>query len=274
MRRVLFFGIPLILAIIVFVGVVYFLGKNGGKGAIQVTANPKSNVYLNGQLIGQTPICKCEIKDMLSVGEYTIRIAPVEDGYSAFEQKIPVNKSVLTVVDRTFGKGVDSEGSIITLSPIDEKKVVQLLVLSSPDKTTVSLDNSESGNTPLLLKNVTESDHEVRFNKDGYREKIVRIKTVAGYKLTATVFLAINPQVLAPVVPTASPSAAPVVKVTILETPTGFLRVRTDPSVSAAEVTRVLPGALFELVSEQPDWYQIKLADGKLGWISSQYGKK
>jgi uncharacterized protein YgiM (DUF1202 family) len=63
-------------------------------------------------------------------------------------------------------------------------------------------------------------------------------------------------------------------KVTILETGTGFLRVRKGPSITEPELTRIKPGEEYEFVDEQQGWIQIKLPDGQLGWISSQYAKK
>lgn len=276
MRKVFLIVIPLLLAVIVFSGALYLLNNESGKGALQVTANPKSNLYIDKIYIGQTPLCKCEGKDMLVTGQYTIRVVPIEVGYSPFEEKISITKSVLTVVDRTFGKAADSEGSIITLIPLSDAKKLELLILSSPEKADVFLDNSPSGQTPLLLKNVTDSDHELRLTKEGYNEKIVRIRTVMGYKLSAKVFLGISPEVLnRNSTPTASPAATPVIaKVTILQTPTGFLRVREDASINGAEIARVLPGDVLELLEEKPDWFHIKLKDGKDGWISSTYAKK
>ncbi len=60
----------------------------------------------------------------------------------------------------------------------------------------------------------------------------------------------------------------------ILDTPTGFLRVRENNSVGSAEVARVTPGDSYELLEEQDSWFKIKLDAGSSGWISSQYAEK
>lgn len=275
MKKVILFATPLLLAVIVFSAALYFFNKDSGKGALQVTANPKSNIILNKTHLGQTPLCKCEGEDMLQSGEYTIRIVPIEAGFAPFEERITITKSVLTVVDRSFGKSSDSEGSIITLSPLVDPKKLELLIMSFPEKAEVFLDNSPSGQTPLLLKNVTDSDHELRLVKEGYNEKIVRIRTVLGYKLSTKVFLGVSQEILKKEeAPVASPSATPKVStVVILDTPTGFLRVRADATIGAAEVARVAPGDVLELIGKKEDWYHIKLTDGKQGWISNQYAK-
>lgn len=276
MKKLILFIIPLLIAIAIFFVFTFFTGKNTSKGALQITANPKSTVYLNGKIIGQTPLCKCETKDMLLTGDYTIRLVPTEGSFTPFEEKVPINKSVLTVVDRTFNPGTSSDGSIITLNPLESKKGIELLVISFPDRANVFLDNTASGQTPLLLKDITESDHEIRLAKDGYKDKIVRIRAVNGYKLTSTVYLGINPSLptLSPS-PVASPTASvKVPMVVILETPTGFLNVRSDAAVSSTLITTVTPGEKYELQEEKTDWFKIKLKDGKVGWISSQYARK
>ena len=272
----IFIGIIiLVIAILFAFGVQFFLLKTTGKGALQITSNPKSNVYLNGKLIGQTPLCRCDPQTMIESGEYTIRIVPIgEQNILPFEKKITIQKSVLTAVDETFKEGTSSEGSVITLTPLKDSKQIELLVLSFPDKASVYLDSVLSGTTPVLLKNITSSDHEVKLTKTGYREKIVRIKTTPGYQLQSVVYLGINPD-LPP--PTSSPSASPTPQkqmARILETPTGFLRVRSDSSISSSEIARVNPGESYEILDEKDLWFEIKLTDGRVGWISSSYAQK
>lgn len=278
MKKILPFVISFLIVVPAVTGLAYFLSNSSGKGALQVTSTPKSQVYLDGKLIGETPFCKCELPDMLKNGEYTIKLVPKEGGYSPFEEKIKITKSVLTAVDRTFGKGATSHGSVITLTPLEDKKTTQLLVLSLPDKADAFLDSSPKGVTPLLIKKITESDHELMLKKSGYKEKAVRIRTVSGYKLEALVFLGVSESLTnVSTVPTASPTATPkVVKITILQTPTtdNHLNVRESPSLSGKIISQVFTGETFDFMSEQNDWLEIKLTDGKTGWVSRQYAEK
>lgn len=279
MRKVLLFAVPPLLATVVLIAFGLFLYRNSGKGALQVTSIPESEVFLDGKPLGKTPLCRCELPDMLSVGDYTIRLVPTSsDGaFTPFEQKMTIEKSVLTVVDRTFRAGLESEGSLITLRPLRDKKTAEMLVLSLPDQADVSLDSNPSGKTPVLLRNVTESDHTLTFAKDGYQEKELRVRTVFGYKLEAIAMLGIaqTEATRAAAVAEASPSAMPVVvRVVILSTPTGFLRVREKPTVASAEIDRVTPSASFALLSEEAGWFQIRLPDGRSGWVSTQYARK
>jgi|SRR5581483_6790772 len=278
MKRFFLFVAPFFIALLV-IGVIVYLLRDSGKGALQVTSIPKSNVFINGKLIGQTPLCRCDPSEMFAVGDYSIKLEPLDTSFPPFEDKIQIGKSVLTVVDRTFGDGSTSEGSIITLTPNSDKKNAQLLIVSFPDNALVFLDSNQVQNTPMLLNNVTESDHEIKLQKEGYRDKTIRIRTVPGYKLTAEVFLGINPDFAA--AQQASQSAAATAsatlnttKVTILNTPTGYLNVRSDSSLSSPIIGQVNPGEVYVLISEKDNWFQIQLDKDKSGWISSQYAEK
>jgi hypothetical protein len=279
MKKILFIITPILLAIAIFVIIFIIVTKNTSKGALQVTSGPISKVYLDNKLVGQTPLCKCEVNDMIAAGIHSVRLVPLEGNLEPFEEKITITPSVLTVVDRTFGPGASSQGSVISLMPISDKKDAQLVVVSFPSKSQIFLDSNPAGMSPLLLKNLTVSDHEILLTKDGYKDKTLKIRTVLGYKLEALVFLGVNlTAATASALPSSSPSASPTpiasVKVLILNTPTGFLRVRADSSLGSAEVGRVNPGEIYDFLSETTGWYQIQLKDKTKGWISSQYAKK
>jgi uncharacterized protein YgiM (DUF1202 family) len=62
--------------------------------------------------------------------------------------------------------------------------------------------------------------------------------------------------------------------VVIKDTPTGFLRVRIEPSTSASESGRVKPGEKYSIVDEKSGWYEIKFDGVNNGWISGQYTSK
>lgn len=275
MKKVFYILAPFVLVILIFAAVLYFLSQNNSKGALQVTSTPVAKVYANGKLLGQTPLCACELKDMLAVGNYALRLVPTTGGFEPFEQTITIAPKVLTVVDRSFAAQGLGSGSIINLTPLNDPKDMQISVVSFPDSAQVFLDDNPQGQAPALLQNITESDHELKLSKTGYKDKIVRIKTTPGYKLEVLVFLGINPDVATATASSASASAVlPVAKVIVLNTPTGFLRVRDQPSLGGNEVGQVKPGETYQLLDERADWYQIKLTNGQSGWISSEYAQK
>jgi hypothetical protein len=281
MKKIVFvFIASFVLALALFLAVQYYLSVNAQKGALQVTSAPESKVYLNNKYLGQSPLCKCEAADMLSAGEYTIRLVPLDSSLREFQEKITISQAVLTVVDRKFGKNSLSEGSIISLTPLADKEKIELLVASFPQGSDVLLDDTTIGSTPLHYKDPTESDHVLKIRKEGYNDKEVRIRTPRGYKLTVTAYLSTN-AAAQPASGESSPTGGPTptptpeqARITILETPTGFLRVRATASTTGAEVGRVSPGQTYPLISEQAGWYEITLEDGTKGWISSEYATK
>jgi len=281
MKRFLLFLTPLLIAVLIFFSILFFLDRKTGKGALQVTSIPKSKVYLENKLIGTTPFCACDLAQMLDVGDYAIKLIPLDGNLSPFEEKITISKSTLTVVDRTFADNGSSDGSIISLIPLNNKKDVEVLIVSFPDKASVFLDRAPVGTTPLLLKQVSESDHDLRLTLDGYKDKSIKIKTALGFQLSSLVFLGVSVDLSNP--PVASPtatlsSAITVSKVLILNTPTGFLRVRENNSIASIEIAQVKPGESYELIEEKDNWFKVKLIspsdEGKVGWISAQYAIK
>lgn len=272
MKRTFAFLLLGALTFIAFGATVFLLSRNLGKGALQVTSEPNSKVYLDGKLIGTTPLCKCDANTTIPEGTYTIRLVG-EGNLPPFEQKIAISAKVLTVVDRTFVDGSGSSGSVITLSKLPDKNSLALMVTSFPDGAKIFLDSSFIGDSPYLLNDIAESDHELKLSKTGYKDKILKIRTSKGYKLEAQVYLAANPQEVQ--VSTPSASIAPSkTTVTILQTPTGFLRVRDSASLGGNQVGQVLPGETYDLLDEQNGWYKIKLKDATVGWVSSQYAQK
>lgn len=46
-----------------------------------------------------------------------------------------------------------------------------------------------------------------------------------------------------------------------------WANIRTEPSTSAALLTRCYPGTAMTLLATQGDWYKVKMPDGKVGWV-------
>ncbi len=270
MRKIFIFLTPLLIFTILFLLAVLIINKEGGKGALQVTSVPQSQVFLDDKLVGKTPLCLCELPELLKAGDYNIKLVPTKSGFKSFGQKITLYKGVLTVVDRTFDSNSSaSSGSIITLTETDDNSS-ELLIISFPGKASVLLDSSPEGVTPLLIKNVTVSDHEIKILKDGYKEKIIKIKTILGKRLELTLSLGIKIDTAK----TSATTSASIISVIVLNTPTGFLRVREVDSLTSTQIATVSPGEKLDFLSERGEWFEIRLSDGRIGWISSTYARK
>ena len=274
MKKILFYLSPVVLALGVFLTIVgFFYSKNPGKGALQITSIPKSKVYLDGKYMGETPFCRCDQNNLLPVKSYDLKLVPEGSNLEQFEYRININPSVLTVVDRTFGGVGKSSGSIITLDKLSNNSPAQLFVSTFPYGANVSLDGNNIGNAPLT-KSVTASDHDLNISFSGYKNKDVKVHTVDGYKLDSIIFLS-TADLGASSISSPTPTIA-VQTVKILDTPTGFLRVRDNPSLGGNEIAQVKPGETYPLITEQNGWYEIKLSStsAKLGWITASYAVK
>jgi hypothetical protein len=273
--------LSLISVILIFIGFFLFfqvvtsiLPK--GKGALQVTSNVKAKVLLNGKEIGATPLCKCE-EERIDEGNYTVQIIP-DDSSNTYTVKVKVGKNVLTAVDRTFLPGSYASSHTLYLEKILSSEP-QLFVSSLPNGALVALDGNDEGVTPLLEKKVSASEHEIELQKGGYGKKTIRVRTVPGYKLIVEAVLGTLPSANEdlpgnepPVTPT--PTGVQISKIKILDTPTGFLRVRANANINSSEIGRVNPGDELLLLAEENGWFQIELPGGDRGWISSGYAQK
>lgn len=265
--------ILVLLAGLTFAGYKFYSGRSGGLGGLRVTSAPTASVFLSDKLLGRTPY-----DDKVAAGDYILKLIPegTSTSTSSWQGKITIQPGVLTFVNRDLGAtDLNSAGEILTLDKITDKDA-QIAVLTNPDSASISLDGQEKGSAPLLLRNLTEGDHDLSVSSAGFITRSIKVKTTNGYKLTATFQLAVSTNQ-----PSASPSAAPSSGnepakpyVTIKDTPTGFLRVRTDPSLTATESAQVKPGEKYSLLDTNDGWYQIKYDDNKTGWISSQYADK
>lgn len=210
-----------------------------------------------------------------------------------------------------------SAGEIISLDPQSDSAPSLSVITSSPDTASVLIDGQPQGFTPLSLTSISAGTHQITISAPGFTSRVISAQTVNNYKLILTVKLAAlasgdisatptptpetatpsatpsispkpspSPKVTPTPVPSKSPTQAPTPTpmsllpkpyVTILDTPTGFLRVRNSPSLGGTEIGQVKPGQSFPLLDKSSaGWYQIgiQLDATSSGWISSQYAKK
>ncbi|MBI2611772.1 PEGA domain-containing protein [Candidatus Gottesmanbacteria bacterium] len=265
----------LLLAALSFVGYKYFTQISGGLAGLKVTSIPPSSVYLGDKLIGRTPY-----EDKVSSGEQVFKLIPEGTGNNAvtWQTRIDLNSGVLTFVNRELGDTeLSSAGEILTLEKITEKDA-QIAVITNPDGSVISLDGQEKGTSPLIMRNVTSGDHDITISSPGFLSRTLKVKATEGYKLMATFQLALADKSATTAGETTGDKDISKDKkgnfVVISDTPTGFLRVRTEPSTSSSEAAQVKPGERFKYLEEQDGWYKIIYEEGKEGWISGRYAEK
>jgi len=247
---------------------------------IKIASVPAASVFLNDKLVGKTPF-----EEKYPPGKYVVKLIPEDTSanYSSWQGEVTLNSSLLTYLKRELGPSeLLSGGEILTLSKISSATEAQIDVSSQPDGARVIFDGQEKGMSPVLIREVSQGEHDVSVSSPGFVSRTLRAQVTLGYKLNAAFQLALLPSQPATdsgevTTPTPTPkekSSQEKTEVTIKDTPTGFLRVRSGPGRNASEVAQVKPKEKYTLLDEQSGWYKIAYEEGKEGWISSAYAEK
>jgi hypothetical protein len=255
-------------------GIVFFVmgSLNSKPAGIKIETTPAANVFIDGEQVGRTPYSGTR-----KSGEITIKLIPesFETPLAPFETKVTLVDGIETIIKREFGESDEaSSGEIISFEKIGGKEA-SLAVVSIPDAAQISIDGSVRGFAPYKTSSIVPGEHNVIVYAPGFSEKSFSIGTVEGYKLTVVVKLKPNgEEVLADEDEELEEPKQEEVK--ILSTPTGFLRVRSEPSTAGEEVAQVEPGDLYPYLDTDEDtgWFKIEYEDGEEGWVSNQYAKK
>lgn len=269
-------SVILILGLVFFL-VGYFKPKSAG---INVQTTPAASVYIDGEMVGRSPY-----EGTHDPKEVVVKLIPesFDKPLAPYEARVNLVSGIETIIQRDFAESeTDSSGAIISFEKAGGKEV-SIAIISQPDSAQVVIDGQVKGFTPYKSANITEGEHTIAVNAPNYQEKSLTVHTYEGYKLTSEFKLAPLVQVeeVEEEVPTEEVSEEEVSEETkemleILNTPTGYLRVRAEPTTSSEEVGRVEPGKTYLLVEEDKaaGWYKIEYVEGKEGWIAKQYAKK
>ena len=273
MKKLKAISIVLIVAGFVVGVVLFIVGSFKPKAAgITIESIPASSVIIDGEQVGRTTYSGTR-----KPGEITVKLIPesFEAPLAPFETKVTLVAGIETVIKREFGESDESSsGEIISFEKIGGKEA-SLSIVSIPDAAQISIDGSIRGFAPYKTSSIVPGEHQVIVYAPGYSEKSFSLRATEGYKLTAVVKLKPNgEEVISD--ETESPEEPKQEEVEILSTPTGFLRVRSEPSTAGEEVAQVEPGETYPYLDTDEDtgWFQIEYADGEEGWISNQYAEK
>ena len=275
-------GLALVLAVLIL-GVSFFIiGYLKPKSAgLLIETNPEATVFINGEQVGRT-----KYDETMKPGEVTIKLVPdsFDKPLAPYETKLNLVSGIKTILQRDFGDSEKtSSGVTISFEKIGGDET-GLSVISTPDESQVTVDGQIRGFTPYKTTTITEGEHEIMVSSQGYADKVVLVKTRKSHQLTADVKLAPGgdevkeeeKQKDSGDEPLDEESGAEELdQIEIIDTPTGFLRVRVEPSTLAKEVAQVDPGDTFDLLDTDEDtgWYKIEYEEGSEGWISNKYAK-
>jgi hypothetical protein len=306
MKRKIVFFLILLGIIGLIVGIVQIIkGKAPKQGVLKINATPVSSVFLDNKHLGKTPY-----QDNIDEGEYELKLVPESTTVSAasWQAKIKVYGKLLTYINAELAESDFSSASeILWLEKITSNQS-EISVVTNPDGAAISIDGESKGITPSSLSGISPGDHTIAVSSPGFAPRSFKAKTTAGYKLFVIIKLSLSSRTddlttTLTATPSASPSAGlsptpsgtakttptPTGKITptieaantpekpyviIKDTPTGFLRVRAEPTTQASESARVKPGEKYPLLDTKNGWFQISIDQSLKGWISGQYGTK
>lgn len=261
MRPLLFFGG--ITVFFVAVILIIIMGYGNKKAMIRVESEPESGVWVDGTYVGSTPV-----EHEVDASDATLKVVPKDNssGYLPYETRLSLTPHTKTIVRRFFNVNPELSSNQI----LSFKKTVTnepfLTIVTNPTSAQIFIDNAYVGTSPLKVRQSIAA-HEVLVIKEGYRAVNIQLKGVATYETIASLDLPRED------VKAELSVSKPTQFVTILDTPTGFLNVRENPTLLAKDIARVSPGREYPLkgYTEKKDWLEIKLNASQSGWIKTQF---
>lgn len=283
MKKKLILLLTLVLLFSLYIAFRYFiLSRQNVYGRLKVLSSPTASIFLNNLAVGKTPF-----EDKVKEGEYILKLIPegIATDTASWQGKINIYQNSLTFVDRELGASeLTSAGSIFTTVKMTTKpkksNLGEIEVETEPAGAIVYLDNDEKGIAPLLLTDVAAGEHELSVFNPGFFRRTQKINLDPGYRVVAKFKLAIDQsqsQLQKKIKEKEEATKSATTRKTyviIKETPTGWLRVREGPSITASEAAKVKPKEKFELLEEKNGWYKINYEKDKQGWVYSQYAEK
>ncbi len=266
---------------------------------LEISTAPKSTVFIGGDNLGETPYSNNNIKP----GTYQIKLIPDSPDGSLvpWEGEIVLTPQTTTIISRTFAPNEpESASHTLLLKPDADRSQAFVSVVSDPDTSSVTLDGSPHGFTPISKLAVEEGEHTLEVASPGFKPVTIGFKASRGYNLIVDVKLArdtITLEFSPPATPsgletsetqspsplssspssTSSSSPSPSSAITppyviIEETGTGWLRVRSSPDSSEDnEIGKASVGDKFKYLESNPSgWHKI-IFESQEGWISGKY---
>ena len=286
-RKVIFFVILLVILIGIGGTMKFVTSRSPKEGELRIESTPSVSIFLDNKHVGRTPY-----REKIQAGEYTIRLVPESTtaNIAPWQGKISVGTSLLTYINAILSESeLSSAVDLLWLEKSVSNKP-ELSVITNPDGASVVVDDVTKGLTPLTMQDLEVGDHALTVTSPGFLTRTMKIKLTSGYKLIASLKLALSATGVSDVqggtLPDENTTPTPTTKagstasasasvqkpyITIDDTPTGFLRVRMEPTTSATEAAKVNPGESYHVYDEQNGWYQIQYDGKSKGWVSGTY---
>ena len=275
MKKVMTLILVLVGLAAVVVAVLFLIGVLRSKEAgIYVETNPEAQIFIDDVLAGKTPY-----KETIKPDEMVIKLVPesFDKPLVPYEAKVKLVSGVETIIKWDFGESdEESSGEIVSFEKVAGDET-SMAIVTIPDSSQVIVDSDTRAFAPYKTSTLNPGEHMLVVSADGYKERSIRIKTHKGYKLTAIVKLAQDYKEEVAQEENEQEEAVKIKEfIKILSTPTGFLRVREEPSTLGEEITQVKPGEKYPFIEEDENtgWFKIEYEEGEEGWVSNTYSEK
>lgn len=260
----------------------FWFDKSGSDAVFSVISEPVSaDIYIDGEKIGTTPFTSSD----LSPGGYDIRIEKA--GYEAQSARIEVDEEhKLNISAVLFPNPVPEKVDLLDGS-------TTLYDISSNNLTVTS--NRNDWADAVVYYNMTRGinlagvgvnkeavfDYFIDFEGNLYDAQGTKVSVDnAGFIAEATKGAYLRKLSDGDGLSEAAKDTFLVLEdsgvasgntVTILETGTGWLRVRDEPGLDGGEISRATVGEEYVVLDEAPGWIKIKISDAVEGWVSDTY---
>jgi hypothetical protein len=250
----------------------YFSPKPSG---IRIETTPRATVFVDGNLVGETPY-----EGSYKARKIFLRLVPEgsSENLIPYETSINLTSGVQTVVGRNFANTeADSSGYVVSF----EKSSSQdsgILAVSLPNNAQVLIDGVSRGFSPYEISSIAPAMHVITIKSPEYSDFSITVKTLVGYKLT--LYAKLGKSELDNSNTNNEPLESNNKTVEILDTPTGYLRVRSEPGEKGNEIAQIKSGEIFPYLSTDvaTGWIEIQYEESKpgfpsgiVGWISNDY---
>ncbi|MEK9179363.1 MAG: PEGA domain-containing protein [Patescibacteria group bacterium] len=240
-------------------------------GTLRAESSPVVNVFLDSTLIGQTPLLT-NLKD----GVYSLKFVPEATSKETvtWSGRVRIFKNATTFLNRQLSKSdLLSAGEMLSMEKNSSNKG-QVLVTTEPTGMFVALDGDERGVAPVFIDSVGAGEHELLAHGEGFIPRSVKIQVINGYKVNVEIKLGIDEQFKkkkeeAKKLKDSKTTSSKFIQVK--NTPTGWLRVRSEPDVNASESAKVNPGEKYPYFEEKEGWFQIEYEKDARGWVLGDY---
>lgn len=230
------------------------------KSGISALSTPDAaTVFLDGKEVGKTPF---EDKN-LDVKQYGVKIE--KDG-AFWQGQVKLNAGTMAIINRDLAKDqASSSGEILTLD-----RGRGMTIISNPSASEVEIDGKVYGKTPISI-NLSSGEHAIFIAHANYLKRSIKANLPDNFNLIVSVDLALSEVDLTTI---SAPKTYETAQVIVKQTPTGFLRVRDQASLSGKEIAQVKAGDTLVLLEELGGWDRVKLPNKVEGFVSSSYVEK